>query len=271
MKSARPAILVTFLFASLATPAENTNPLVARLKAGKPALGVWTGNTNAPRITKALATSDADFIVADIEHDVLDFGSLRTFLLGVQDFSARFRTAPRHAPAVLVKIGGRGHWDPRYEIAETLKVGPAMGIWVPFVESRADAERIVSAVKGAESHAMGGLNLPREKRDPWPLNPDGEFLVVAMIESEIGAERAEEIMTTPGISAVQPVHLSDPSTAKIVALAKKHNVVLATDATPADVQQRLAEGYKLISIGWDFNFMKDAVDKTFAAMRPVIK
>lgn len=247
------------------------NPLIERLAAGKAALGVWTGATSSPRMTKALATGDADFIVADIEHEVFDFQALRAFLLGVQDFSARYRAAPRHAPAVLVKLGGRGHWDPRYEIAETLKIGPAAGIWVPFVESRADVERFVSAVRGAESSAMAGLNVPRERRDPWPLNPQGEFVVVAMIESEAGVERAEEIIATPGLTAVQPVHLSEAGTAKVVALAKKHNVILATDATPADVQARLAEGYRMISIGWDFALMKDAVDRTLAGMRPAIK
>jgi hypothetical protein len=30
--------------------------------------------------------------------------------------------------------------------------------WIPFVESRADLERTISAVRGAESHALGGLN-----------------------------------------------------------------------------------------------------------------
>jgi 2-keto-3-deoxy-L-rhamnonate aldolase RhmA len=267
LAGALAAIVAAAVFTS-APPAfaqPRLNPLIERLAAGKAALGVWTGATSSPRMTKALATGDADFIVAD-------FPALRSFLLGVQDFSARFRaTPPRPAPAVLVKLGGRGHWDPRYEIAETLKIGPAAGIWVPFVESRADVERLVSAVRGAESSAMAGLNVPRERRDPWPLNPQGEFVVVAMIESEAGVDRAEEIIATRGLTAVQPVHLSEGGTAKVVALAKKYNVILATDATPADVQARVSEGYRMISIGWDFNLMKDAVDKTLAAMRPVIK
>lgn len=67
---------------------------------------------------------------------------------------------------VLVKIATRATWDPRYEIAETLKVGPAAGVWIPFVESRADLERAVSAVRNAESSALGGFNIPRERRDP---------------------------------------------------------------------------------------------------------
>jgi len=105
---------------------QRANRVIALLESGKPAIGVWTGALSAPRIAKILATSDADFIVADVEHDLYDFGALHSFLLEVLDFSNRFRTEPRSAPAVLVKIANRGTWDPRYEIAESLKVGPAM-------------------------------------------------------------------------------------------------------------------------------------------------
>lgn len=38
---------------------ERANRLIAILASGGPAIGVWTGATAAPRITKILATSDA--------------------------------------------------------------------------------------------------------------------------------------------------------------------------------------------------------------------
>src|SRR5262245_21699504 len=131
------AAAVALFAAPTAPAAEETraNPLVARLAAGRPALGVWTAATAAPRITKVLATSGADFIVADVEHDVYDFTSLRTFLLGVQDFGSRYATAQAAPPAVIVKLGHRAGWDGRFEVAETLKLGPVAGVWVPFVES----------------------------------------------------------------------------------------------------------------------------------------
>ncbi|MBE3132176.1 MAG: hypothetical protein IMZ55_01785, partial [Acidobacteria bacterium] len=113
---------------------ERANRLIALLEAGKPAVGVWTAALASPRIAKVIATSDADYVVADVEHDIYDFPTLHRFLIEVQDFSLRFRTEPRAAPAVLVKLAHRAAWDPRYEIAESLKVGPAMGVWIPFVE-----------------------------------------------------------------------------------------------------------------------------------------
>src|SRR5512146_407567 len=168
MKTARVTAVMFLLVCALAAPhaqapqaaAPRANPLIALFEAGRPAIGVWTGALAAPRIAKVLATSDADFIVADVEHDLLDFPALHRFLLEVQDFSNRYRTEPRQAPAVIVKIGSRATFDPRYEIAETLKTGPVMGVWVPFVENRADLERVISAVRGAETSALEGLRIP---------------------------------------------------------------------------------------------------------------
>ena len=258
-------------FVTEAAAQERANRLIALLESGKPAIGVWTGATAAPRITKILATSDADFIVADIEHDVFDFPSLRRFLLEVPDFSLRYRTEPRPAPVVIVKLANRATWDARYEIAETLKVGPAVGVWIPFTETRADHERAISAVRGAESSALGGLNVPRDRRDPWPLNPKGEFVVVAMIESEEGVKHAREIVETPGLTAIQPVHLSEADTALVVKLCRERNVVLATDAGPKDIKARLDEGYRMISVGWDFDLLRNALGDTVKGMRTAIK
>jgi len=250
---------------------ERINRLISILESGRPAIGVWTGALSAPRITKVLATSDADFIVADVEHDIYDFGMLHRFLLEVQDFSNRYRTEPRVAPVVLVKLANRATWDPRYEIAESLKVGPAMGIWIPMVESRADLERAISAVRGAETSAMAGLNILKERRDVWPLNPKGELLVVAMIETEEGVRHAQEIVGTPGVSAIETVHIPAADAERILKMCLKHGVISAIDASPEDVKTRMDAGYKLISVGWDFGLLQKGLSETIKAMRSAIK
>lgn len=261
------ALLVAALISPVATAQERANRLISLLEAGKPAVGVWTAATTAPRITKVIATSDADYIVADIEHEVLDFGNLRSFLLGVQDFSLRFRAEARSAPVVLVKLGTRAAWDPRYEIAESLKVGPAAGVWIPFVESRADLERAISAVRNAETSALGGLNIPRERRDVWPLNPKGELLVVAMIETEAGVQHAREIVETPGVSAIECVHIPDADAARILQMCLERKIVAATTASPADVQAKIAAGYRMLSVGWDYALLQTGLTDTIKGLR----
>jgi 4-hydroxy-2-oxoheptanedioate aldolase len=250
---------------------ERANRLIALLEAGKPAIGVWTGALAAPRIAKVLATSDVDYIVADVEHDIYDFTALHRFLLEVQDFSIRYRTEPRVAPVVLVKLANRATWDPRYEIAESLKVGPAMGVWIPMVESRADLERAVSAVRGAETSAMAGLNILKDRRDVWPLNPKGELMVVAMIETEEGVRHAREIVNTPGVSAIETVHIPDADAKRILQMCRERGVIAAVDAAPEDIKAKIEAGYRLISVGWDFGILQKGLNDTVKAMRSAIK
>jgi 4-hydroxy-2-oxoheptanedioate aldolase len=264
-------ILLALLGSSYASGAEGrANRLIALLEAGKPVVGVWTGALSAPRIAKVLATSDADYIVADVEHDIYDFNALHRFLLEIQDFSNRYRTEPRVAPVVLVKLANRGTWDPRYEIAESLKVGPAMGVWVPMVESRTDVERAVSAVRGAETSAMAGLNIPKERRDVWPLNPQGELLVVAMIETPEGVRHAREIVEATGLSAVETVHIPDADAERILQMCRQRKVVAAIDAAPSDVKAKVDAGYRMVSVGWDFGLMQKELTDTIKAFRSAI-
>ncbi len=259
----------TLLFATGSEAQTRVNRLISILETGAPAVGVWTGATAAPRISKVLATSDVDFIVADVEHEVYDFPTLRGFLLEIEDFSRRYRTEPREAPTILVKLAHRAGWDPRYEIAESLKVGPAMGVWIPFVESAAELELAISAVRRAETSGLGGLNIPRELREPWPQNPKGELFVVAMIESAKGIENAREIVNVPGLGAIEPVHLPEADTKAIVAMCKEKGVYLATEAAPEDVAARIAEGYRLIHVGWDFNLLRQELDSRIKKTREI--
>src|SRR5437899_10489618 len=237
MKPSLPGCLALLAFCSsaavgpsLRAAEEPQNHVVALLAAGKPAIGVWTGAIPATRIAKVLATSDADFIVADVEHDIYDFQALHRFLLEIADFHHRYRTQPRAMPNVLVKLAHRGGWDPRYDIPEALRVGPAVGVWVPIVESGAEMQRIVSTFSQAEQSAFEGLTLPGQGGHTgvsplWPLNPKGQIMVVAMIETDEGVRHAEEIISTPGLSALHVVHLSETANDRILKVCQKYHVV----------------------------------------------
>ncbi len=222
-----------------------------------------------------LATSDADFIVADLEHDIYDFQALHRFLLEIPDFSSRYRAEPRATPGVLVKLAHRGAWDPRYEISEVMRVGPAIGVWVPIVESGAEAARVVSAFSQAEQPGFEGVNVSSQGGHTgvsplWPLNPQGRLMVVVMIETEEGVKHAEEIVSTPGVAAVEVVHLAEADNARILKLCQAHHVVGAIDATPADVKARVDQGWRLISLGWDFDMLQKRLGDTIKATRAAI-
>lgn len=256
---------------------EPQNNLVSILASGQPAIGLYTGALAAPRVAKILATSDLDFVIADIEHGIYDFPALQTFLVEFFDFHHRFRTQPRLAPDVIVKVSHRGGWDPRHEIAQSLKMGPAGAVMVPVVESRTEVERMVAAFELSEQASMAGLNLKGQAGHTgvsplWPLNPKGQLMLVVMIETEEGARNAEAIITTPGLGAVYATHLSDADAAKVLKLALQHKVIVGTDTTPDNVQATVAAGYRLITLGWDFRMLQialaDSVKKGRAGIAP---
>ncbi|HVB37787.1 MAG TPA: aldolase/citrate lyase family protein [Vicinamibacterales bacterium] len=261
---------------SMALAADEPQSHVIKLLAeGQPAIGIWTGALNAPRIAKVLATSDADFIVADVEHEIYDFNALHAFLLEVPDFSTRYRTTPRPTPGVLVKLAHRGGWDPRYEISEAMRVGPALGVWIPIVESGAEVAQAVATFHQAEQAGLEGMNVTSQGMHTgvsvlWPQNPEGHAMVVAMIETEEGVRHAEEIISTPGLSAVHVVHLSDADDAMILALCQKYHVIPGIDATPQDVRAKVAAGWRLISLGWDFDMVAKQLGDTIKSVRSAI-
>jgi 2-keto-3-deoxy-L-rhamnonate aldolase RhmA len=82
-----------------------------------------------------------------------------------------------------------------------------------------------------------------------------------MIESAKGDENAKAIAAVPGLGAIEPVHLSEKDTKDIVGFCKEKGVFLATEAEPEEVEARVAEGYRLIHVGWDFNLMRKELDE----------
>jgi len=265
-------LLIMTAFVKPKAADDSQNNLIQMLAAGKPAIGVWSGTTGATRATKVLATSDADFIVADIEHDMYDFPTLHRFVLEVQDFSQRYRAQPRATPAILVKLGHRGGWDPRQEIAETMRVGPVTGVWVPIVESGAEMARIVSTFGQSEQTALEGINVADQgghtAQSPlWPVNPQGRMMVVGMIETEEGVKNAEDIIKTPGVAAIHTVHISEADAAKVLKLCLQYHVVAATDANANNIKAKLAAGYKLLSVGWDFGMLQQKLTENLKAAR----
>lgn len=250
---------------------DRANQLIAKLETGKPVIGILAGAIAAPRIAKVLGTSDLDFILADLEHEVYDFEKLRHFVLGVNDFSQRYRGEAKPAPSVLVKLGHRAGWDARYEVAEVLKVAPTVGICVPFVESRADLEKIISAVRQAETSALAGMNVPKKIREPWPLDPNGELFVVAMIESEEGVSHAQEIVATPGVGAIWAVHVPDKDMKRILKMCKETGVMALIEASPEDVKTKVDDGYRIILLGWDFELLERELRETVKKMRSTLR
>ena len=98
--------------------------------------------------------------------------------------------------------------------------------------------------------------------DLWPLNPEGDLLAIAMIESVDGVKNLDAILSVPGIGAVFIGNANDlrhsmgvPATSPdveaarqtILAGCKRRNVACGiTVASGAEMVKRLDEGWKMI-------------------------
>ena len=66
------------------------------------------------------------------------------------------------------------------------------------------------------------------------------------------------------------MHLSEADNNKILKLCQQYHVVGAIDATPEDVKARVAAGWRLISLGWDFGMLQKQLGDTLKATRSAI-
>ncbi|HBN15598.1 MAG: aldolase [Gammaproteobacteria bacterium] len=258
------------------------NRSIQTLENGDPVFGLFTGNFSLAN-ARALARSNLDYILIDMEHTAHDMETLQEFLLGMTDKlaivrqgNAQMRTTP------IVRLPANGRNDPEWLVKQILDIG-AFGIMFPYVETGEEALRAVKAMRypqprGSEIAEPAGVRGSSpgvaswywgaadyvQRADTWPLNPQGELLAVMQIESVAGVENAEDIITTPGVGAifVGPADLSmsmglpsshpevQAAIDSVVELCIQHNVPCGITTNASDIQARLDQGFLFPTVGY---------------------
>ncbi|MCM3716111.1 aldolase/citrate lyase family protein [Alkalihalobacillus oceani] len=164
------------------------NKVKEKLKKGEPSIGCMTG-FYSPALVEMLGLAGYDFIVIDDEHGAFSWPQLeemiRTALL--VDLVPIVRTD--YNPSSIQKIMDRG----------------ALGIQVPMVNTKEEAEKIVERAKYPPFGKRGtsfsiraagyGFQGGKEFMDA----SDENSLIIVHIETKEGLENVEEIMSVPGI------------------------------------------------------------------------
>ena len=167
----------------------------------------------------------------------------------------------------------------------------AMGIVVPMVNSRAEAEAAVSAClyppRGTRS--VGGsvhaLNFAATAGDYF-ARADDELLVVLQCEHITAVEHADEIFSVPGIDAIfvgpndleasmrgpdgrPPAREATAAAMKeILAACRKHKVAAGVHCfNPAAVRDRIDEGWQFIAINSELRMMTDGAAALIGPLR----
>jgi 4-hydroxy-2-oxoheptanedioate aldolase len=258
------------------------NPVIEKLAAGKPFLGVNTTDLSVQN-ARSLARADVDYVYVDMEHGPMDMTGLYNFTLGMID-KATILKKGNAQPNVAVfarfapEMGEQGVWAAR----QALDIG-LMGVIFHGIDEPKDALLGVSnmryptnkkskypnppGVRGyAPTNAIWWWGIPdaeyERRADVWPLNPEGDLLAIMMIESEEGLKNADAIAATPGVGAIflgagadlsrnLGIERNSPRLEESFQIILKaclaHNVACGITAqTPADISKRLAQGWKMI-------------------------
>lgn len=158
------------------------------LKRGEPAVGTWL---TLPDVMSAqlMARVGFDWLTVELEHA-----------------PTNWETASKMY-SVIAGAGGvplcRVPWNTGENIKRALDTG-AWGVIVPMVNSRAEAEAVVDAAlyQPAGKRTIGGqLHAANFDTDPatYYARANDETLVVVMTEHVRAIERADEILSVPGV------------------------------------------------------------------------
>src|SRR5687767_2646416 len=171
---------------------------------------------------KELAATKADYITNEMEHGPLDFKELREFMRGLVE-AGPTRTGHK-TPVVIVTLPISGTTDAlranAWMIQQTLATG-VHGILLCNAESPEAARLMIEAARYPFAPRVDGLAqgtrgngsqgfastiwgvTPQEYMriaDPWPMNPDGEFIFGLKIENPRADANVETSVRVPGIA-----------------------------------------------------------------------
>jgi 4-hydroxy-2-oxoheptanedioate aldolase len=248
------------------------NTALATWRAGGQTVGGWLSLANT-HTAELMAHAGFDWLCIDLQHGLLDYGDLRAMLPAISTTD----TIP------IVRVSGN---DPR-EIMKVLDAG-ALGVIVPLVNTRAEAEAAVSACRYPPlgGRSFGPIRAALYGGPGYIAEANDEIACIVMIETRDGVANLEEIITTPGLGGVyigpgdlgyalglppvgaidEPAHIE--TMGKILATCKRHGVPVGAHTTGlAETRRRLKEGYNFLTLGADAGFMIQAASADLAAVR----
>lgn len=235
-------------------------------------IGGWV-EAGTPLAVDAFASSGADWVAIDLQHGLETRGRLVESV----------RAADAWDTPSLVRVSSA---TPE-SIGSALDSGAA-GVIVPTVEDAAAAAEIVRASRfpPAGARSWGPIASIVRERGLTPRAINAATLVFVMIETQLGYERREEILSTAGLNGVfiGPTDLSISMTGElatwplhsdveaavhaILATATERGLIAGYSCASADIaRQRAREGFTLLPVSTDLSLMKHAWRGTLAAAR----
>ena len=252
-----------------------TNPVKQKLRTGGRAFGAMVFEFFSPGVAQICKNAGAEFILYDMEHTGIGFETLKT----------QFALC-RGLDIVPMARVPRGEY---HFIARALDVG-ALGVMVPMVGTRSEAEQIVACTRyppqGRRGAAFGFAHDDYEGGEVGAKIAalHERTLVIAQIETREGLENVEAIAAVPDIDALWIGHfdltnfLGIPgqfrhphylgAIERVLAACAAHGkapAFLACD--PQWARDYAAKGFRLMAYGVDQALLQDALARGLDTLR----
>ena len=240
-----------------------SHPLAEAFASGRPALGAWAGLPTAMSC-EVMSRAGFDYVCIDMQHGLADYSDALPMLAAIDLGTA--------TPVVRVP------WNEQGIIGRMLDAG-AMGIIIPMVNSRAEAEAAVRSCRYAPegSRSFGPTRVALRDGPGYFAGANETVKCIPMVETVAALENLDDIVSTPGVDAVYvgPADLSvslglppgnndgqpafDDALSAIVAACGRHGVVPGIHSTPTLTPTRVAQGFRLITVTADNAALSAAV------------
>ncbi len=264
---------------------KRVNKAVELLAAKQPIY--YTGGHGGYEEGKKLAGTWADYINYEMEHGPLDFNALRGFMQGLVDGGPT--KSGHRTPAVIATLPVLGidemHMRANFWVVQqTLACGihgillcharePEAIKWMvraaryPHAKPQVpelDEGLLGNGSQGFASTIWGVSSAEYVKiADPWPLNPNGEFLLGLKVEDHHALENAERVTAVPGIGFAEwgpgdmgmSLNLPDghaanrdlhpemrKARARVLAACKTNGLAFLNTVREGDIKEMIKEG-----------------------------
>ena len=240
-----------------------SNPVKAKLKAGKPTVGTWLSLGSVPA-TRFLARAGFDWLTVDVEHNPINPETAAACFAAVADAGG--------VPLCRVPSNRHDH------IKRALDTG-AHGVVVPMVNTREEAAVAACLYPPKGNRSVGGavhaLNWGATPGDYY-ARIDHEVLIVLQCEHIDAVRDFDRVFSVPGVDAVfvgpndlmasmRAADGSPPSPelfrqalADILAGGKRVGVPVGIHTfSVAEAQAKVADGWQFVAVSSELKFMSE--------------
>jgi 2-keto-3-deoxy-L-rhamnonate aldolase RhmA len=252
------------------------NPLKSKLAKGEVVWGTFLFECGASSTPRYLQEAGWDFLLIDTEHASFSIETVSNLL---------------HVSAAIGLPGlVRVPDTQRSLLSRPLDAG-AMGLMIPRVESRAQAEEIVRFTKfpptGDRGVVLGSAHTAYRAVNGTQFlrQANRELLLIMQIETLAGLEHLDEILSVPGLDVAFigpydlstsmgiPGELNHPRMVRAIDAflkgCKRHGVAAGNFVTTIeDARAWLRRGMRFLVYGADFMLLMERSRQVLAALRP---